>query len=123
DQDAYYLPPPGINDLNPIEPLPTQWHLKSFAAADSNKLQLDPDAGLVVGMIVELAGSQYKVVQVEGDIVTIDPPLSQSVETEIINKVSSFAPFDGAAHNWQEHALYLGDLDLLNIEAAASIEV
>jgi hypothetical protein len=123
DKDAYYLPPPRISDLSPLEPSPTQWRLKSFAAAKSNKLQLDPDAGLAIGTIIELAGSQYKVTGVEGDIVTIDPPLSQSAETEVINKVTSFAPFDGAAHNWQEHVLYLGDLDLLNIEAPASIEV
>src|SRR5262249_16351740 len=33
--DAYYLPPPGLADLDPPDPLPTQWRLKNFAAAGS----------------------------------------------------------------------------------------
>ena len=28
--DAFYLPPPGLNDLMPLEPLPAQWRLKSL---------------------------------------------------------------------------------------------
>jgi hypothetical protein len=123
DIDAYYLPPPGISDLTPLQPAPIQWRLKSFAAAKSTRLQLEPDSGLTVGMVIEIAGAQYRIDKVEGDIVTVAPPLLQGVETEVVDKVSSFAPFDGAAHNWQEHALYLGDLDLLNIEAPATFEV
>jgi hypothetical protein len=123
DADAYYLPPPGLSDLNPVQPLPTQWRLKSFSPVKSVKLQLDPDSGLTPGIVIELAGQQYRIAEVQGDVVTIDPPLLQDVETELVNKVSGFLPFDGAAHNWQEHALYLGDMDLFNIEAAATIEV
>ena len=40
-----------------------------------------------------------------------------------MNRVVKFDPFGGSAHNWQEHALYLGDKDVLNLEAAATIEV
>jgi hypothetical protein len=123
DADEYYLPPPGLSDLNPLQPLPIQWRLKSFSPQKSNKLQLDPDSGLTPGMVIELAAAQYQITQVQGDIVTIDPPLLQDVESELVNKVSSFLPFDGAAHNWQEHVLYLGDMDLFNIEAPASIEI
>lgn len=122
--DAFYLPPPGLSDLKPLEPLPTQWQLKSFAAAGAKKLQLDPDTGLAPDMIVEAAGKQYKITQADKDIVTIDPPLAGGLsQGQVVNKVTSFAPFDGAARNWQEHALYLGDADLLNIEAEAKIEV
>ena len=35
-KDAFYLPPPGLSDLKPLDPLPTQWRLKSFAAAGAN---------------------------------------------------------------------------------------
>jgi hypothetical protein len=122
--DAFYLPPPGLNDLKPLEPLPTQWRLKSFAAAEATKIQLDPDTGLVQDMIVEAAGKQYRITAAEKDIVSIEPPLGEGLnEGQVVNKVTTFAPFDGAAHNWQEHALYLGDADLLNIEAEAKIEI
>lgn len=122
--DEIYLPPPGLSDLTPLEPLPTEWRLKSFAASGAKKLQLDPDTGLALDMIIEAAGKQYKIVEVEKDIVTIDPPLEAGVdEGQVVNKVTTFAPFDGSAHNWQEHALYFGDTDLLNIEAEADIEV
>jgi hypothetical protein len=122
--DAFYLPPPGLNDLNPLEPLPTQWRLKSFAASGAKKLQLDPDTGLAPDMIVEAAEKQYKITEVEKDIVTIEPPLGEGLSKgQVVNKVTTLAPFDGAAHNWQQHALYLGDADLLNIEAEANIEI
>ena len=39
----------------------------------------------------------------------------------VLRKVTAFAPFDGAARNQQEHVLYLGDLDALNVEAAATL--
>jgi hypothetical protein len=123
-KDAFYLPPPGLSDLKPLDPLPTQWQLKSFAAAGATKLQLDPDTGLVNDMILEALGAQYTIVQVDKDIVTITPPLAQGLAGgQVVTKVSAFAPFDRPAQNWQEHALYLGDSDLLNIEAAAQIEV
>lgn len=123
-KDAFFLPPPGLSDLNPLEPLPTQWVLKSFASVGATKLQLDPDIGLVPNMILEAAGHQYRIIQVDNEIVTIDPALqSEILEDTTVRKVTTFSPFDGIAINRQEHALYLGHMDLLNIEAAATIEV
>src|SRR4029450_3307432 len=61
DQDAFYLPPPGLSDLKPLEPLPTQWQLKTFAAAGANKLQLDPEAGLGPEMSIEAGGRRYRI--------------------------------------------------------------
>ncbi len=124
DNDAYYLPPPGLSDLQPLEPLPTEWQLKSFAAAGATKLQLDPDLGLSPGTTIEAAGQQYRIVQVDKDLATIDPPLATGLDATLtISKVTTFAPFDGAARNWQAHALYFGDEQLFNIEAEATIEV
>ena len=55
---------------------------------------------------------------------TIEPPLDEGLDKgQVVNKITSFLPFDGAAYNWQEHALYLGDTNLLNIEAEAKIEI
>src|SRR4029079_10134556 len=60
DSDKFYLPPPGLSDLEPLTALPTEWQLKSFAAANSTKLQLEPEAGLEAGMIGAGGGAQYK---------------------------------------------------------------
>ena len=124
DADAFYLPPPGLNDLKPLEPLPVQWQLKSFAAAGATKLQLDPEAGLAVGMIVEAAGQQYRIDKVDKEIVTIKPPLTAELpDLTVVRKITSFSPFDGIARNRQEHALYLGHMELLDIESAATIAI
>ena len=126
DNDAIFLGIPGLTSIEPFDPLPTQWRLKSFAAAGSTKLQLDPDAGLVPGMIVEVAGLQYRIEKVDKGIVTIDPglPVGAGIETgTIVEKATTFAPFDPQARNRQAHAIYIGDLDLLNIDAQATIDV
>lgn len=123
--DAFYLPPPGLSDLSPLDALPTQWRLKSFAAPLAKTLQLDPALGLAEKMLIDIGGAQYLVVAVKDDLVTIEPPLpagdglAAGVE---VGKVSAFAPFDGA-RNQQNHVLYLGHEDLLNIEAEARIAV
>lgn len=125
-KDAFYLPPPGLADLQPLVPQPAQWQLKSFAAAGATRLQLDPDQGLTVGMIVDAGGAQYLLTEPapENGIVTIDPPLdSELPESTVIGKVTNFGPFDDVVRNRQEHALYLGHMDLFNIESAATIAV
>lgn len=122
--DAFFLAPPGLSSLAPLEPLPTQWQLKSFSSNGATKLQLDPEQGLAADMLVELGGKQYRITQVNKDIVTLDPPLIQDHAAQsVVTKVTAFMPFDGAAHNRQEHALYIGHKELLNIEAAATIEI
>jgi hypothetical protein len=124
DTDAFYLPPPGLSDLKPLASLPTQWRVKSFAPAGTSKVQLDPEIGLVAGMILAAGRRQYTIVQADKNLVTLEPPLvTELTVSTAVSLVSAFAPFDGEAHNWQEHALYLGDAELLNIEAAATIEV
>ncbi|MDQ6891909.1 MAG: baseplate J/gp47 family protein [Acidobacteriota bacterium] len=124
EADAFYLPAPGLSDLQPIDPVPTQWTLKSFASTGGTKLQLDPEAGLEPELLIRVAQQQYRIVKAEKGIVTIDPPLDTDLDSGVrVDKVTTFAPFDGAARNRQAHALYLGHMDLLNIEAAAAIDV
>lgn len=128
EKDAYFLPPLGpplgLSDLQPAEPLPTQWRLKSFASAGATKLQLDPELGLAEGLILGANGRQYRIVKLDKDLVTIEPPLeTELAESTLISKVMTFSPFDGEARNWQEHVLYLGDDELLNIESEATIEI
>ena len=123
-KDAFYLPPPGLSSLEPIEPLPTRWQTRSFAATGSTKLQLDPELGLTPETILEAAGQQYRITEANKDIVTIDPKLDAGLDegTEV-RKVTSFVPFDGSARNRQEHVLHLGHTELLNIEADALLDV
>ncbi len=126
ENDAIFFQMPELTSIEPLEPLPTQWRLKSFAAAGSDKLQLDPEVGLVAGMIVEVAGLQYRIEKADKDIATIDPALPAGAGVEagtIAEKVRAFEPFDPQTRNRQDHVVYLGDLDLLNIEAAATIDV
>jgi len=124
DKDKFYLPPPGLSDLKPLEPLPTQWVLKSYASSGATKLQLDPDAGLEAEMLIEAAGQQYRIIGVDNEIVTIEPALAAELpQSSIVRKITTFVPFDGTATNRQEHSLYLGHMELFNIEAAATIEV
>lgn len=124
DKDSFYVPPPGLGDLTPLKPLPTEWRLKSFASLGATALQLDPEAGLAPETIIEAAGQRYKIVKVDADLVTIEPKLAVELpEGTTVSKVTTFAPFDDKTRSQQEHALYLGDSDLLNIEAEATIEV
>ena len=73
--DAWYLPPPGISSLDPLEPRPDLWSLKNFADSGATKLQLDPALGFDAGTFIEMGGNQYRVVGAEGDLVTLEPPL------------------------------------------------
>jgi hypothetical protein len=124
DADAFYLPPPALSDLEPVEPLPAEWRLKSFAAVGAKKLQLDPEAGLVAGIVIEAARQQYRIEAVDKEIVTIDPPLTAGLDVgTVARKVTAFAPFDGKTRNRQEHALYIGHKDLLDITAPAKIAI
>lgn len=124
EADAVYLPPPGLSDLEPLEPLPTQWQLKAFAPAGAKTLQVDPETGLTAGMVFEAGGQQYRVEKADGEIITIDPPLVSDLEDQsTLRKVTTFAPFDGKTNNHQEHALYLGHKELLDIESEATIHI
>jgi hypothetical protein len=124
-KDEYYLAPPGLTSLDPIEPLPTQWRVKSFADAGATHVQLDPALGVVPEMLLELGRRQYRVVAVAGDLVTLDPPIDAGgvAVNAVATKVASFDPFGNAVRNQQQHFVYLGDKDLFNIEAAAVLEI
>jgi hypothetical protein len=123
--DAFFLPPPGLSSLDPVEPLPTRWRLKSFAAPGSTVLQFDPGIGLQEGMLVEIEGDQYRISSPKDDLATIDravPAGDGFAINALVAKAEAFYPFE-RAHNQQDHALYLGHTDLLNIEAQATIDV
>ena len=76
--------------------------------------------------MLEIAGHQYRVAKVDGDLVDIEPgvqaPGGLALPMEA-TRVASFDPFGGAAHNQQRHIVYLGDKDLFNLEEAAVLEI
>lgn len=122
--DKFFEAPPGFTSLDPVEPLPAEWRVKSFAAGGQDKLQLDSELGLDEGLIVAIEGAQYELRKVDKDIVTVDPKLPAGVAPDtLVSKVTTFAPFEAGARNLQKHALYIGHPDALNLEAAATIEV
>ena len=122
--DAWFVAPPGLASLAPAPPLPAQWRLKSFAAAGAATLQLEPEQGLAIGLVLAVGAQQYRVIQVSQDIVTLDPPLRQAQAVQaIVTAVTAFTPFDPAAQNRQQHALYLGHDALFDLEAPATITI
>ncbi len=124
--DAFYLPAPGLADIEPDNGLPGQWRIKSFAAAGATRLQLDPALGLAADMLLEAGAAQYRITEVKNDIVTIEPALEAPDGLAVgtaVDKVSAFVPHGATARNRQQHALYLGHTELLDLGAAAAIEV
>jgi hypothetical protein len=125
-EDAFYLPPPGIASVEPAPPRPDAWLTRSFAPAGAAVLQLDPALGLEPGMLVEAGGAQYEVLAVDKDIVTLDRPLQAAeglAAGSRLTRVQVFAPFAAGVRNRQQHALYIGDAELLNVESASVIVI
>ena len=154
--DQIYLPPPGLLDPTVIAPPAIARKLKSLAAAGSDTIQVTPAVELAKADVLAVGGQQYRVSEVKGDLVTIEPPLAAEVSGGApVDRITSFAPFASTAgsaatapavaaccaaassadssvgnipaasapRNWQEHTLYLGDDDVLNIEATARIKI
>jgi len=121
--DAFFLPAPGLTTLGEPEAKPSQWTLRSFAENGATQLQLDPELGLAPELVLSLKDKEYRVTAVDRSIVTIEPPLEapDGLENGQASAVSRFAPFSPTARNRQLHVLYIGDENVLNIEAAASI--
>jgi hypothetical protein len=124
DADQIFFPPPGLTSVEPVPSAPMQWRVKTFASRTSTVLQLDPGAGLSPGMLIAIAAAQYRIEKADKDIVTVDPALDADIDAgTLVTKLESFAPFDGVSRPRQQHVLYIGHLDLLNIESAATIDV
>ena len=121
--DAFYLPPPDLSSLAPLPTLPAQWQTKGYVAAGATKFQIDPALGLDKDMVVKIGGTQYDVEKLDNGILEIKQALAADAGAgAAIRLVSTFAPFEGA-RNRQEHSLYIGHPELLNLESAATIDV
>lgn len=137
DIDAIYFPPADVLSLEPRTLGPIAWTVKSLASAGGFTLQLTPPLGLRKDMLLEVRNLEYCIgADPEGDLVTVDPAIGTTnpgprlttagVGADVeagseVRKVETFAPFGGVSRNRQEHVLYLGDDDALNLTSPACI--
>ena len=126
DDRRYYLPPPGLTSLDPLEPLPTAWKLKNFAAA---KLE-DASGRSGIGLRRRHARRDRR----RNSFVSSRPRTIWSRSILRSRLVTASEPAPGsrksrlsvrsmARGTCQEHILYIGDPELLNVEAKARVEV
>ena len=125
--DRIFLPPEGVVGAGLLREPAIERTLPSGAGAGEDKLQISLATGLAVGTILRIGtaadASQHRVVELEGDLATIDPPLERTFGAGTpVTVVTDFAPFAGQ-RNRQSHALYLGHETLLNVPSALSITV
>jgi len=128
--DAIYYPPGQVLNLDPPPNGPAEWNVRILAdATDAKckhcKIQFSPALGLEAGTVLEIDRREYRIAaKPQGDIALlaphIDPPGDVS-KAKRASKLSRFEPFGGFAYNQQEHALYIGDDEALNLSATASI--
>jgi hypothetical protein len=92
------------------------------SSAGSTFLQLSGTAALVEGDLLRIAGPVYRVAKIEGDIVTLVDPLEGAVAAEaeivLVENLEAFA-----LRNLQEHVVYIGHKELLNLEQPATVEL
>jgi hypothetical protein len=123
-RDAFSTPPADIFVGEAPAPVPRSWRLKS-EALEGKTLQLDPPLGLEAGLTLrDPAGRQYDITDAQGGLVTIDPPVAAPLNAgDEMTRHDQFTPFGENQRNRQEHSLYIGSADGLNLEAPALIAV
>jgi hypothetical protein len=124
-RDAFFKPPLGISPMAAPPLQPEAWMLKVPEAAGVTDLQLDPPIGIDPGItLLDPGGHPYVVKQAKGGLVTIDPGLVVALTTtDPLRRATTFTPFSATERNLQEHALYIGSTDALNIESEATIAI
>ncbi|WP_395018476.1 hypothetical protein [Dongia sp.] len=133
--DRFTLVPKLLSPLQPPAALPEEWTLRSLAPDGATRLQLDPEVGLEPGMVLKDSKQrEYQVTGVDAGIVSIAPPLNTPTNDALADKqalpagekftlVTVFDPFGETIRSRQQHALYIGAKDALNLESAATIEL
>jgi hypothetical protein len=125
--DKLYLPPAGL--LTAAAPSPPVTRVLAGPAPVAAKVvQVTPALGLAAGQSIGIGGTEYRVTDVKGELIGIDPKLDAAVQAnDPVVAVSRLIPFppgkagDTAARNWQSHEFYVGASDLLNIDSDATI--
>ncbi len=111
---AAAVPPPAV--------LPRR--LAGGAGRGAAVLAIDPPIGLLPGAMLRLGAADYAIAKVDGDLITIEPPLEETLpENAEVREVTAFAPFAAGARNVQSHRLYLGHPEFLDLPSETSIAV
>jgi len=126
--DAIFLSPGGVAGGALPRTAPPRRSVRGGAAAGASQLQVSPASNLEAGTVLSLgtgeAARQYRVTAIEGELITVEPPLDAALASgDRAVEVTDFAPFGGASRNRQFHALYLGHETLLDVPSALSITV
>jgi hypothetical protein len=126
--DAIAIPSASMMAAKLPRVAPIARRLRSGAAAGATKIQVDPAAGLAPGTLLLLgagdAAREYLAVAVEGDLVTIEPPLETALaDNSAALEATDFRPFAATTRNHQSHKLYLGDGKLLDVPSAVTLTV
>lgn len=125
-EDRIFLP--AETSASNAQPASTIRRVKSGASTGAEKLQIGPAAGLAPGMIIRLGAAanspQHRITKVEGDLITFDPGLGQSVGDDTpVTTVTEFAPFAPGTRNRQTHVLYLGHETLFDLPSAVTLKI
>jgi hypothetical protein len=128
--DEFFLPGEGYSALEAPTPGPSEWQAISDAVLGSDQIQLEPAAGLdalpKLLHVTSTGRKQYRVTKVDGNLVTIDPPLeTDAAQDDVFQSVPVFSPFpeDQSERNRQEHALYIGSESSLNLPTKAIVAI
>jgi hypothetical protein len=124
--DAIFLSPDGVAGGALPRTAPPRRSVRGGAGAA--QIQVTPASGLDVGAVLSLgageAARQHRVTAIEGELVTIAPPLEAALAAGApAVEVTGFVPFGGASRNRQSHALYLGHATLLDVPSKLDITV
>ena len=127
-QDRIHIAPGPVLAPALPRPEPTLRRLIGGAGAGAAVLQIEPPSGLAAGMVLRIgdptAEDDHIATKVEGNLVTIDPPLGSTMaDGSPVREVTMFAPWGPGTRDHQSHALYLGHATLLDVPSQTIILV
>jgi hypothetical protein len=135
--NQFYQAAPGLDGMEAPPPTPDDWRLRVPAPIGDILIQLDPPEGLSPGMLVhDDAQNRYRIVAANDGLVTLSHGIGTTANAASpqpappsgtyngwLHRANAFSPFDGNERNLQEHALYLGADEKLDIKTLAAIEL
>ena len=121
DDDRIELAPTGFVELEPPAELP-DFVMSSFAGTGSRTIQVEPAEGLEENDLVRIKDVVYRLGEGKDGLFALQDPLETDVDQGApVEKITRFETF--RLRNLQEHLVYLGHAELLNLESQSSIIV
>jgi hypothetical protein len=122
-RDTIYRHPPDFLKPGIRRPTELVYEVQAFAAAGSNRLQLNHVTEVAAGAFIRIGADQHVIAELaDGTIVILEQPLARDVAAgTAVLPIRDFEVFRGI--DLQEHVLYLGDADLFTVTKAARITI